>query len=359
MTIEAPDSREQIARRAAELIRERLPREWTFAQQSPSSTDAAYRLTSPDGLTVSLLIEAKRVVERRDLASIRGALEKREAATDGGFVGVLAARYLSPPLRAELETRDIAYVDATGNIRIRLDSPGLFLRDRGADRDPWRGAGRPRGTLKGEPAARVVRALIDYSGPWRMTNLVSTSGASVGAAYRVVNYLESEGLLTRDNDAGTIAVPDWQRLLREWSADYNFLNSNRTRQFIEPRGLPALMTRIASGTLSPYAVTGSAAAAEWAPYAPARSAFIYVADIAAAEESWELRPTDSGANVVLIEPKSAGDIVFAATTKRDDGLALAAPAQVAVDLMNGPGRNPSEAEELIQWMSTNESRWRK
>jgi hypothetical protein len=38
---------------------------------------------------------------------------------------------------------------------------------------------------------------------------------------------------------------------------------------------------------------------------------------------------------------------------------IAAPTQVAADLLNGPGRNPSEAEELLAWMSAHEGAWRK
>ena len=33
--------------------------------------------------------------------------------------------------------------------------------------------------------------------------------------------------------------------------------------------------------------------------------------------------------------------------------------QVVVDLMTGPGRSPSEAEELLEWMKRNEQSWRR
>jgi hypothetical protein len=32
---------------------------------------------------------------------------------------------------------------------------------------------------------------------------------------------------------------------------------------------------------------------------------------------------------------------------------------VAVDLLSGPGRNPSEANALLEWMAADESRWRR
>jgi hypothetical protein len=42
-----------------------------------------------------------------------------------------------------------------------------------------------------------------------------------------------------------------------------------------------------------------------------------------------------------------------------DGLRVAALSQVAVDLLTGPGRNPSEATALLDWMEADESRWRR
>jgi hypothetical protein len=61
------------------------------------------------------------------------------------------------------------YLDLTGNIYLSSDRPALLLRDRGADRDPWRGPGRPRGTLKevdGLRLAAVSQVAVDLlTGP--------------------------------------------------------------------------------------------------------------------------------------------------------------------------------------------------
>jgi hypothetical protein len=40
------------------------------------------------------------------------------------------------------------------------------------------------------------------------------------------------------------------------------------------------------------------------------------------------------------------------------GLRMAALSPAAVDLSSGPGRNPSEASALLDWMERNESAWR-
>lgn len=294
------------------------------------------------------------MVEARDVAAIRERLAETVDRRPGS-IGVVAARYLAKSTRKRLAEVGLSYTDATGNILVKAQSPGLFISDRGADNDPWRGPGRPRGTLKGEPAAKVVRALLDFPGPWKVRELVGVSGASTGSVYRVVEFLETEALATRDAD-GQIDIPDWTTLLKRWSQDYQFLHTNTVTRWIAPRGLPAFLEGVRRSGLHDYAVTGSIAAAAWASYAPARSAMAYVANAEDVADAWGLRPADAGVNVVLAKP--AYGVVLERSRHALDGLRVAAPTQVAVDLMTGPGRAPSEAEELVDWMKRNERSWR-
>lgn len=105
-----------------------------------------------------------------------------------------------------------------------------------------------------------------------------------------------------------------------------------------------------------YAVTGSLAAQRRASYAPPRLATIYVDDPMLAVDSLGLRRVDAGANILLGVP--ASDVVYDRTVLAD-GVRYAATSQVAVDLLTGPGRNPAEAQELLDWMEKNESAWRR
>jgi len=83
---------------------------------------------------------------------------------------------------------------------------------------------------------------------------------------------------------------------------------------------------------------------------------IYVADAEKMANLWGLRPVDAGANVMLAAP--VFDVVFERSITNKEGVVLAAPTQVVVDLMTGPGRSPNEAEELLEWMKRNERSWR-
>lgn len=359
MEVEGPETEAEVMRRGVAILGDRLPAGWYACRVDPDQRDRGIdgqiEVSAADGQTATFVVEAKRVVEGRDVAVLREQLE-RYAQQLPNAQGLVIARYLSPPVRARLADAGLSYIDATGNVRIEVKSPGLFVADRGADRDPWRGPGRPRGTLKGAPAAKVVRAVADFSRPWTIRELVDVAKASTGATYRVMEYLEREGLATRD-ESGLVEVTDWTQVLRRWSDDYGFVRNSSVTRWITPRGLPDLMKRIATASeVVRYAVSGTLAAAEWAAYAPARLAMIYVANANEAAEAWGLRSAEAGANVMLAEPEF--DVAFERPLTNQEGVTVAAPSQVVVDLMTGPGRNPSEAEELLEWMKRNEQSWR-
>ncbi|PWD94806.1 hypothetical protein DEQ16_14160 [Dietzia maris] len=188
-----------------------------------------------------------------------------------------------------------------------------------------------------------------------MRELADVSRASVGSVYRVMQFLEDQELTERLPDRQFL-VPDWVALLRRWSDDYQLLRTNTVTRWIAPRGLSEFLDTVREEKKLDYAVTGSVAAAAWAAYAPARSAMVYVRDVERAAANWGLRATEAGANVLLVEP--AYPVVMERAIAGLGGLAVARPTQVAVDLMNGPGRAPAEAKELIEWMRSHEQSWR-
>jgi hypothetical protein len=356
-TAQAPETEAEVARRGFSILEERLPAGWSaeLTTRPDRPNDGTIEIRDETGASSTLILEVKRIVKGRDVGPLRDQLDMSTQEL-AGTLGLVVARYLSPPVRAKLTEAGLSYIDATGNVRVELTRPGLFLSDRGADQDPWRGPGRPLGTLKGEPAAKVVRTIADFARNWTVRELTDVSKASTGATYRVVEFLEREGLAMRGDD-GRIAVPDWAQMLRRWSDDYGFVRTNQVTRWIAPRGLPGLREVLSSGDGRPrHAVTGTIAAAEWAPYAPARLAMIYVADASAAAEAWDLRPTEAEANVMLAVPRY--DVVFERSSMTTDGITIAATSQVVVDLLTGPGRNPNEAEELLRWMQRDESAWR-
>lgn len=102
-------------------------------------------------------------------------------------------------------------------------------------------------------------------------------------------------------------------------------------------------------------MTGSFAAAEISPSAPARLLRVYVQNAQTALETLGLRQVESGANVMLMEPENSLPFLRSRVV---GGTSYVAISQMAADLMSSPGRGPAEAEELIDWMTKNEEKWR-
>jgi hypothetical protein len=264
----------------------------------------------------------------------------------------VGAPFLSPRTRELLAAAQLNYADLTGNLRLVMRQPSLYIEAEGAQKSPWREP-RPLQSLKGRAVARVVRALCDFRPPYNTSELAQRSGASLAVTSRVVNLLDSEKLLTKEG-RGLVRDVAWPDLIRHWTRDYSVLGSNETGSFLEPRGLDALPKKLARAKAD-YAVTGSLAAQIPTSVAPARLAMIYTPDLAALADQLELRPAEKGANVILLEPFDP--VAFERATRRE-GLNCAAYSQVAADLLTSPGRGPAEGEELIRWMGENESAWR-
>jgi hypothetical protein len=124
--------------------------------------------------------------------------------------------------------------------------------------------------------------------------------------------------------------------------------------FLAPRGLQAVVAALKK-LRGGYTVSGSWAANLLAPVAPARLLLCFADDVPALAKRLDLRQVEAGMNVILAQPF---DPVVAERTSKHDGLVIAAPTQIAADLLTSPGRGPNEAEALIEWMRQNEDAWR-
>jgi len=202
------------------------------------------------------------------------------------------------------------------------ESPGLFILTTGAQRDPW-----PRTdglqSLRGRGSSRAVRAVVDFIPPFGIRELAERSGASPASLSRVAGLLEREALISRQG-RGPITDVDWQGVIRRWSQDYDQIRSNTVYRFLAPRGLGDLEDRLVNNQLV-VAATGAFASQRFDPVAPARTAAVYVADLRAAVDVLDLRDTDSGANVVLLEPYDP--VVFDRTLDRDGLMTVAKPTR--------------------------------
>ena len=135
--------------------------------------DAILEIEEPHGETAEILVEIKtRPAEPNLLAHVASRLKASSRARQEQLgkagpepVAMLISPYLSPLTRKRLTEAGISYADSTGNIRLTVERPAVFVQNQGADKNPFREE-RPLRSLKGGRAARVVRALMDYRTPF-------------------------------------------------------------------------------------------------------------------------------------------------------------------------------------------------
>ena len=349
-----------LYREAVEDLARRLPRSWSLIANDRGQAnrdrrvDATVTLRGADGTEVVILIETKRTIEARDVPRVASELRRAQSSLSKPSATLVVAPFVSERTRALLDDEAIGYADSTGNIRLQVDQPALFVQSSGAKSNPWRDVREPLKSLRGTSSGRAIRALVDFVPPYGIRELAQRSGTPAPTLSRVADLLARDALLVREGSRGRILEVDWRATIRRWAQDYSVARSNRSRSYVAARGLKSLLQRLETLT-SRYAITGSLAANMINAITEARSATIFVDDADLAAVQLELTPVEAGANVVLAEPY---DPVVFERTKSIKRAVYVGASQLAVDLLTGPGRSPSEGEAILQWMGANESEWR-
>jgi hypothetical protein len=351
-----PSSEPQLIRQVPGDFARLLPADWIVTRSMPSRAvrgDLVVNVVAPDGHEVEFIVEAKRNLIPRDVPRVLSQMRLlRERTGLHSAELVIVAPYLSETARTLIEANGASYLDSTGNVLLRARQPALFIKLAGASKDPWPSDEALR-SLKGRGTARAVRALLDFAPPYGVRELATLATVPLASMSRTVELLDRDGLINRAV-RGPIVDIDWRGVLRRWAKDYDVESSNRVSTYLDPRGLSVLSAKL-SKLRQGYAATGALAAQRFSPIAPTRLAAVYVDDVVEWSERLGLTPATEGANVWLIEPYD--DVVFERVVRRDD-ITCVSPSQLAVDLLTGPGRDPSEGEELLVWMEGNQDAWR-
>ena len=338
-----------LLQEASRVLAARLPAGWkqriTRLEARPQRRpDAILEVTGPDGAKVRLSVQAKSSLVPRAVNDLKTRLD--DYSSDPGLV---VSPFLTRSTRERLRAENLNFLDLTGNVRLVLARPGLYVETQGAEQDPSPKR-QPGRSLRGAKAARIVRALCDFPPLFPISDLAAQAKVDISYASRLVEWLSREALLER-RPRGPVESVDKAALIRRWAQDYEVLTSNDAHGYLDPRGVENLVRALSEGAIrGRYALTGSIAANRIAPIAPPRLAMLYVDDLKSAATALKVRPTETGANVMLLAPFD--EVVFERTWK-DGGLTLVAASQAAVDLLTSPGRAPSEAEAILERLAGN------
>ncbi len=308
-------------------------------------------------------VEAKSNVSPATLSNqVRPQVELLRRS-NGDAAVLIISPWLSPRTRQVLDDLDYGYLDFTGNVSFRLTRPAVVLRLDGDKRDPSPASTQDRRQLRGSKAGRLVRVIADVQPPYTATDLAAATHLSAGYVSRLLDTMEDQAFIGRSRRQ--ITDVDWQGLLRARAESYALLKANDSASFIAAQGTDAAMSRLTdAGRTRRLAVTGSFAARSVAPLAVGGQLMVYVEKVGKEIDTdpfddlrldLGLLRSDSGTDVVLIR---AEDPVVFACRRTVDGVPHVSLSQLALDSLSGPGRMPSEGEELLRYMDSNVDQWR-
>jgi hypothetical protein len=359
VTTNVPLSENSMVQSAVTWLQDRLPDTWEVGLTSRpefrapnGSADAAIDLRGPNGTFTTMVVEVKRAFGPRDVERLFTGIGRTLRALAGHIPILLVAPWLSARTRELLAAEELNFFDLTGNVRIRLENPALYIDAQGAARDPAPPP-RTKARVQGPKAGRLIRLLVDVRPPYGVTELAAASGLTKGYVSAILETLDDEALLQRAG-RGRVESVDAVRLVRRWAETYDVFRSNGVHRYLAPGGAGDALERLGSFGVR-VAVTGSFAAVRLAPVAAPALLAAYTEAPEAIAQALGCYPADQGANLALLEPF---DPVVWERTSFEGLLTYVAPSQIAVDCLTGNGRMPAEGDAVLQWMTADEARWR-
>jgi hypothetical protein len=257
--------------------------------------------------------------------------------------GVFVAPYISPKVAQICIDQGIGYMDLAGNCHLSFGQ--VYIEKRGnpnpfSDRRDLRSLYSPKST-------RILRALL--SNPktaWRLQRLAAVAGVSLGLVAKVKSLLADREWITAGE--GGMRLVDPEARLIEWAHNYSH-RKNLVRNYYSLRTAPeneAHIAEVLSKKGIRYALTGFSGADRLAPFMRYSRMMAYV-DNSDDEvmDSLHLKKVTSGANVTLLTPYDEG--VYYGSSEFN-GIQVASPIQVYLDLAADRGRGEEAAKELME-----------
>ena len=276
------------------------------------------------------------------VARMRASIER-----SGGrrLIPMLVSPYLSPESRAICTAHEVAYLDLVGNARIAFDA--VYI-ERAVGEKPKLEARALRSLFSPKAAAILRVVLREPSRAWRVTELAAQAYASVGHVSNVRKALLDREWMEDRDDGAVLVRPD--ALLRSWRERYRRPLGRSTAAYTHLHGKQ--FDERVRGELNPHrdgplAIYSLSSAAQWfASYSRTGTQTFYT-DEAGAEvlkEKLDLKPTGSGANVVVHVPSD--ESVFDDASEPTPGVFCTSAIVTYLDLWAGNEREREAAEHL-------------
>jgi len=195
----------------------------------------------------------------------------------------------------------------------------------------------------------------DATRKWKVQEIAEKSNVSLGLVSNVKSKLIEEGYSVGDRKSVRLKMPDI--LLDEWLKNYSYRKNEFQNYYSldEPNVIENKIIDYCTENNIRYALGLFSGASYVAPYVRVNKSFVYISgDIASIANKFNLKPVDSGANVMLLRPYDNGIFI---DTQIKNGKVIASNIQLYLDLKSYKGRGDEAAQFLYeniierQWQS--------
>jgi hypothetical protein len=303
---------------------------------------------------VTVLVQAKKILYPRD---VREALwQLREYSRQWARmpksrqpVPMLVAEAISPGAKQMLRDERIGYYDSGGSLFLPADGVYLYI-----DKPPAKSFSKSMRSLFSGRRAQALHALLLGHEEWfKVRGLAERALVSAATGSQVLTELERlDWVVARgQGPAKERQLREPAALLDAWVKQLAATRPAPMRRFFVPSlAADALVEKVGQVLAHhsvEYAITHEAAGQRYAPFlssvAQVRCRVLNNPAVERALGDLGARAASEGTNLAVIEAKSSGELLF---REQMDGVWLASPIQVYLDLVRGEGRGKEMAEHL-------------
>lgn len=304
--------------------------------------DFLFRLTFAHGEQQELVVEAKSNGQPRLAREAANQLVRYRDSYPEAY-GVFMAPYISPKAAEICIQEDIGYADLSGNCRLCFAQ--VYIEQEGkpnafAERRDLRSLFSPK-------AERVLRVLLNHpKRPWKIAELADEAQVSLGQVSNVKKLLNDREWIQVQRGGFVLGEPG--ELLNEWAENYSF-KRNLAKRYYSLKGVPEIEADLAQACRRKglvFALTGFSGAARMAAAVRYQTVVAYIDEVGQdLAPLLGLKEVTTGANVSLVSPYDRG-ILYGA--REVEGIQVASPVQIYLDLHSFPGRGEEAAQALLE-----------
>ena len=303
--------------------------------------DLLVKLSLPD-IEKDLVVEVKSSGQPRLAREAVNQLLRYQDVFQDAY-GIFMAPYISPKASEICIKEGIGYADLSGNCHLCFEQ--VYIEQEG--RPNLFAKRRDLRSLYSPKAARVLRVLLNKpKETWKVQALADEASVSIGQVANVKKLLNDREWIQTDRYGFSLIAPE--QLLNEWAENYTY-RKNRIRNFYSLKSIPEIeagIAEICSKKQLNYALTGFSGVARLAPAVRYQRVFAYIEDIDEYITGiMNLKEVQSGANVSILIPYDQG--VFYGDLEVE-GVKIASPIQIYLDLLGFRGRGEEAANALLE-----------